>query len=139
MNSFFADTEVIHSYTRTEAIADGVLVDVSETAREAGFKVPVALTRAVWADCVEWTDETDSRKATHQDEAGRLWDVVYMGSIAARAPRPRSGDESRRVFELYRVPVEGRGIKPRLVTLAMYIGPGDQDEPVITIMKPNEG
>lgn len=27
--------EVIHSYTRAQAIADGVLVDISETAREA--------------------------------------------------------------------------------------------------------
>src|SRR6185437_8267129 len=40
--------EVIYSYTRAQAIADGVLVDVSETAKEAGFKYPVALTRMVF-------------------------------------------------------------------------------------------
>lgn len=36
---------VIHSYTRSQAIDDGVLVDVTATAQEAGFKVPTALTQ----------------------------------------------------------------------------------------------
>jgi len=30
----FEDTDVIYSYTRAQAIDDGVLVDVTETARE---------------------------------------------------------------------------------------------------------
>ncbi|MBV8248477.1 MAG: hypothetical protein JO200_08490 [Comamonas sp.] len=133
-NALFDSADVVHSYTRAEAIADGLLIDVTETAREAGFTVPVAITRAAWADCVEWTAETDKRKATHQDEAGRLWDVVYMARLAARA----RGDQPRRLFELYRVPVEGRGNKPRRVALAMHIGPGDTCAPVITIGMPNE-
>ncbi len=36
---------VISVYTRAQAIEDGVLVDVSETAREAGFRIPVAVNR----------------------------------------------------------------------------------------------
>lgn len=130
MNEFFQASDVIHTHTRAQLIEDGDLIDVSETAREAGFMVPVAITRAVWADCVEWTAETDKRKATIQDEAGRLWDVVYMARRAARV----RGDQPRRVFELYRVPVQGRGIRPRRVALAMHIGPGDDLSPVITIM-----
>lgn len=31
------DLELISAYTRAEALADGLLVDVTETAREAGF------------------------------------------------------------------------------------------------------
>jgi hypothetical protein len=57
-----------------------------------------------------------------------------MARLAASA----SSDENRRLFELYRVPVEGRGIRPRRVTLAIHIGPGDVGEPVITITLPNE-
>ena len=38
----------IFAYTRAQAIEDGILVDVSETAREAGFRIPVAITRTVW-------------------------------------------------------------------------------------------
>ena len=36
--------DVIHSYSRTQAIKDGVPVDVTETAKECGFKYPVAVT-----------------------------------------------------------------------------------------------
>ena len=67
--------DVIYAYTRAQALADGVLVDVSETAREAGFRWPVAMTRAGWENCVAWTED-DSRHQVLQDEAGRLWDVL---------------------------------------------------------------
>ena len=33
----FEPSDLIHSYTRAQAIADGVLVDVSDVAKEAGF------------------------------------------------------------------------------------------------------
>ena len=123
--------EPISSYSRAQAIADGMLVDVSETAREAGFVFPVAMTRAAWSDCVEWS-EADNLRLTYQDEAGRLWDVLWMASRAAR----RGGEEIR--FQLYRVARGGRGTRPRLVTLKGLCGPGDEGEPVITIMLPDE-
>jgi hypothetical protein len=41
--------EVIFSYTRAQAIADRVLVDVTPTALEAGFRFPVAATAALMA------------------------------------------------------------------------------------------
>lgn len=124
--------DVIFAYTRAQAIEDGVLVDVSEPAREAGFIYPVALTSTVWADCVAWS-ECDSRRQTCQDEAGRLWDVVWMAMQAAR-----KGQGSRLAFQLYRVPRGGRGMAPRLVTLSLVIGPGDDGQAVITIMMPSE-
>ena len=40
-------------YTRADAIADGVLNDVSEIAKEAGIRYPVAMTSAAWSECVE--------------------------------------------------------------------------------------
>jgi len=39
--------DIIFSYTRAQAIEDGVLVDVSELAREASFRYPVAVTQGV--------------------------------------------------------------------------------------------
>ncbi len=123
----------ISAYTREQAIEDGVLVDVSTAAREAGFSVPIALTRAAWEECVAWTD-ADSRRQTTQDEAGRLWDVLWM----ARIPAQRAGGRSALRYQLYRVPRGGRGVTPRLTTLKMVCGPGDQGEPVITIMLPDE-
>lgn len=125
--------EVIHSYTREQAIGDGFLVDVTETALEAGFCIPVALTRAVWEDCVEW-DEKDSKRQTYQDLSGRLWDVINMAFFAARMGKSQSSF----LYQVYRVPRGGRGRKTRRVILKSVIGPGDQGEPVITIMQPNE-
>ena len=119
---------VISVYTRTQALADGVLVDVTDTAREAGFVFPVALTHAVWEDCVGWSAEDTKRKGGPQDEMGRLWDVLWMAKLAAR-----KGGE-RILFQLYRVPREGRGVRAKLVTLAAHCGQGDDGEPVVTIM-----
>jgi hypothetical protein len=119
--------EPISVYTRRQALDDGFLVDVSETAREAGFRFPVAMTRAAWEDCVSWSEE-DNKRQTYQDEAGRLWDVLWMASVAARR---NSGSELR--YQLYRVPRGGRGVRPRLVVLQMHCGPGDEGEAVITI------
>jgi hypothetical protein len=48
----FDNADLIHAYTRAEAIADGALIDVSAVARKAGIRYPVALTAAVWAKCV---------------------------------------------------------------------------------------
>ena len=38
---------LIHAYSRSQAIEDGVLIDVTATAREAGSRYPVALA-ATW-------------------------------------------------------------------------------------------
>lgn len=130
MTEIFGGT--IHTYGRAEAIEDGILVDVTQTACEAGFAIPVALTIGAWVDCVAW-DAADGHRQTYQDEPGRLWDVLWMSAQAARR-----GSGERIVFQLYRVPRGGRGIRPRLTTLQMTIGPGDAGEPVITIMLPGE-
>jgi hypothetical protein len=67
----FEDAHLVHRYTRADALRDGVLIDVSPTAREAGIRYPVALTRAAWERCVAVPPGVAC-----QDEAGRLWDVV---------------------------------------------------------------
>lgn len=130
--SFFG--KVISTYTRAQAIEDGVLIDAGAMAREAGFKWPVALTSAAWANCVAWTED-DSRQQIYQDESGRLWDVMYMASHAIRTSK-RSGD--RLLFQLCRVPRDGHSTEAVLVTLKLIVGPGDAEEPVITILLPNE-
>ena len=50
-----------------------MLIDVSPVAWEAGIRYPVALTRAVWERCV-----AVPAGVLCQDEAGRLWDVLWM-------------------------------------------------------------
>ena len=71
-DSLFSADDLIYSYTRAEAIADGVLVDITATAAEVAFKINLAITCAAWAD---WADEIEAHKVTTQDEKGRLWDI----------------------------------------------------------------
>lgn len=128
-DDYFGDA--ISTYTREQAIEDGVLFDVSEMAQEAGFKIPVAITQAVRDDCVVWTDK-DAEKY-YQDEKGRQWDVIVMAHLYAR--RNKSTNEF--MFPLHRIPRVGHGGK-RNITLKCTVHGGDNGEPVITIMQPNE-
>ena len=125
---------MISTYTRAQAIEDGVLIDAGAMASEAGFKWPVALTVAAWADCVAWSED-DSRRQIYQDESGRLWDVLYMASHAIRTSK---GSGDRLLFQLYRVPRDRQSTEAVLVTLRLIVGPGDNGEPVITILQPHE-
>ena len=129
------DWHVIHAYTRAEALDDGVLVDVTATAKEAGFKVPTAVTAAVFNECIEWTEEDARQSRTYQDQAGRLWDVLYLAAVKARSLRGRRQNQLQ--YEIHVVPRPGHD-HPRLRTLKLVIGPGDDAEPVATIMLPNE-
>jgi hypothetical protein len=130
--SFFGD--IISTYTRAQAIEDGVLIDISSTAKEAGFEWPVAMTAGAWADCVAWSD-TDSQAQVYQDQSGRLWDVIFMAFQAISLSR-ETGD--RLLFRLYRVPRDGHSTDAELTTLKLVVGPGDSGEPVITILLANE-
>ena len=124
---------VVHTITRAQLLVDGFLVDVSAIAAEAGFKVPVAMTTEVWSECVRWTAEDSKAQRTYQDQEGRLWDVVWMAMHAARACHP---DRTQVQFGVYRVARNGVASRPTLAHLKLMIGPGDQGEPVATILLP---
>jgi hypothetical protein len=121
------NADLIHRYSRADALADGVLIDVSAVAREAGIRYPVALTAAVWAKCVAVPPGV-----LCQDEAGRLWDVLTLLRCAVRG---QSGAEVR--FAVH-VRNDNRQRTPPLVRLKALCSPGDQGEPVVTVMLPDE-
>ncbi len=134
----FENTPVVHRYTRADGLRDGTLVDVTETAREAGFKVPVAITAAVQDQCVRWTEEDTRRKPRfHQDEDGRLWDMLWMAACRSREIARSGSRASPALFQVIVVPRPGHG-RRRLRTLKLVIGPGDAGEAVATIMLSDE-
>ena len=138
---------VIYSYTRAQAVADGVQVEVSTVAAEAGIRFPVFLTRGVYDAYV-----TVPEGVTGQDEAGRLWDIVWMlrFAIIRSKPRPRPQQRERvsegRVREAQpdRVPValyvRNDNHRAKLVKLIATCGPLDMDDPApaITVMLTGE-
>ena len=124
----------ISTYTRAQAIEDGILVDVSDTAREAGFTIPVAVTRSVWRRLVALPDGYRG----FQDERGRLWDVLWM----ARHYALRASDRDRVIMC-----VLVRGIRKDLRDShrparkhfpIVAIGTGDEGRAAITIMFPED-
>ncbi len=121
--------EIIYAYTRKQALADGVQVDVSTTAREAGIRFPVFITRTAFDAYV-----TVPPNVTGQDEAGRLWDIVWMLRFAIQRSRPGC---DRLPVALY---VRNDNRAARLVKLTASCGPLDMDDPqpAITVMMPDE-
>jgi len=137
--------EVIYSYSRAQAIEDGVLVDLNDPSftfrsglnicAEAGIKYPVAMTIAAYSVTVS---EPESALPPGQDVSGRLWDVLTMFKLAAK----QGGTEVRfSVSVVNWVSVDGERInrtKRETVALKAICGPGDGCEPVITIMLADE-
>ncbi|QJX01099.1 DUF6573 family protein [Frigoriglobus tundricola] len=120
---------VIDAYTRGQAMADGVLIDVTEVAKETGFRIPVAVTAALWAEYVAVPTGVGD-----QDERGRLWDVLFMLLVAIRRGRG-FGAELR--YHLH-VRNDNRDGEPPLVELKAVCGPADDGSPCVTVMLPDE-
>jgi hypothetical protein len=120
--------EVVSTYTRAQAIEDGVLVDLSRLAREAGFRWPLAVTRAVW-DVLE---PSAALKAEGQGCDGRAWDMLTI--LRASLHSAKAGREVR-FAPLFIMEPGGR---PQAGALKAVSGPGDEGEGVISVMLPTE-
>ncbi|MFD8387435.1 DUF6573 family protein [Streptomyces sp. NPDC059679] len=125
-------------YTRAHAIESGALIEADPgIAAEIEFPAPVAMTEAVYADCVAVPEAYAWDTGIRLDGAEREWDLLITASRAIKAAAG-SGRPPRLAFSLYRVPVDGRSRDPQRVTLVAEASPGDDGERVITIMRPSE-
>jgi hypothetical protein len=128
---------VICAYTREQALDDGVLVDVTEMAAEAGFKFPVAVTQRLHAEVLT----PDPRaEAEGQSFDGRCWDALHMLHMAIKGVLPAKtqqgpGPGQTTLYQCYFI-MKRR--QRKLLTLKAVCGPGDNMEPVITLMLPDE-
>ena len=116
--------QIIDSYTRANAIEDGFLIPVSELfpSDTRLFKYPVCITRAIWnlIDC--------------KDPGGWVWDLCYM---ATKSPSFKMLSESEKLYKI-NLPRKHGSIQTKSYKLLCKVGPGDNAEPVITIMFPGE-
>ena len=123
--------DVIHRYTRAQAIDDGMLIDFTDPESDTGdvcrqyYKFPIACTSAVF-DIMQKAVENPRYC---QDYAGILHDMLFMSKVMKRKL-----DESTVIF---RVIIAGAG-RQRNYDFKLQVGPGDNGEPVITIMLPSE-
>lgn len=118
---------VIYSYSRKQAIEDGVLIDLNAICPEECkiYKFPVACTSAVWAI----VDQAVKNKRHCNDLKGVVWDMLYMSTVMKRMVSPTTAH--------FQVIIKGAGRRSTF-TFQIVCGPGDNAEPVMTIMLPEE-
>lgn len=118
----FTKDDLIFAYTRQQALADGVLRDVTPFAWAAGIRYPTALTAGVWAACV-------GTKGKFELELPGLMRLLHEFVAAAKAAK----DKSRLQFQA--APADGSG---EAVTVVVVCGPDDDGAPCLTIMLPED-
>lgn len=116
--------EIIFSYTRAQAIEDGVLVDLSGPfpIDTRIFKYPVACTSAVW-QLIE-----DAHEKFGQEYGATVWDICFMAVNC----QIEQIDPSTVLFRVG-IPLGGKEH-----TLKIVCGPGDDGKLVMTVMLPYE-
>ena len=113
--------ETIYSYSRSQAIEDGVLVDLSQAdSIRQHWKHPFACTSAVW------TIIEEALQHPGQDVSGICHDISTMAKLAIRSVR-----ETEQIR--FTVIITGK-----MHALKLHIGPGDTAAPVLTLMLPYE-
>ena len=141
MSSLFTEADLIHVYTRADAIRDGVLVELEpELCHEAGFRCPVDVTASVWGII----EPNEQERGDGQDLTGRTWDVLNLARFTLRRATP---------FETYEPPIavrfpcafwmkrpEYRAGRRGQVTLTLkaVLGADFDGSPCITVMLPDE-
>jgi hypothetical protein len=148
-------SEYIDVYSRQDAIADGILVDLMQPSlvslvKQAGFRYPIAMTKTAFSRYVEFDLLADNYYG--QDLIGRLWDVLCMLSVQIKPNR----NKSEIYFVFTCLPNQHQAIDYqyddfleidagddfpssfKLCKLKAVCGAGDNGEPCITIMLPSE-
>jgi hypothetical protein len=122
-------SDLIYSYSRTRGLSEGVLIDVSDLAREAGFKLPVAVSDSLY-HCYLTPPLELAKEGQSLD--GRLWDTLSVLRYAIKAASSTDRISFSVLFQM------ASDAEPEPVDLLAVCGPGDFGEPVITIMLPSD-
>ena len=137
-NNPFEGFEMIYSYSRTQALADGVLMEMKE-AQRFGFKLQVVCTDRVWRSLI---GNTDPAQRTIKEVVGEslILRAAYLAAKTKMAME-RAGVADALPDRLdFHVLIEEDGEGPRDVQLYMLIHPDDDGsmKPVATIMYPDK-
>ena len=128
----FDDAQIIYSYSRAQALADGVLVDVTAHAAEVGFALPVAVTAGLWTHYIK---PAQALRDQGQSEHARLNDVLTLLRAAIGRLRVAGQPSDRVTFRVMFLMPPDRSVTVRLVAVC---GPGDDGAAVVTVMLEGE-
>lgn len=123
---------IVYAYTRAQALADGVLVDVTEEAKQFGYKVPVAVTANLFNLYVRASEGmiTVSGHSCIRTSGGILWITsVFTSGLVEHPPTISRHNTSGPNFEhliLHGLPDGLAGGSPQLGNGgSVFIPPGD--------------
>ena len=131
------EVEVIYTYSHQQAVEDGMLIDVSLTARRMGFDVPVFVTNTVWAEAI-CPDGVNCGSRT-----GLF--LAYVKGILRNLHEEDALEDD--LIELpmtlpmvgvHVVDREGKEIEPEERTLWLHLDANDEGEPIFKIMFPED-
>ncbi|KFU75410.1 hypothetical protein SAMN04489729_6996 [Amycolatopsis lurida] len=128
----FNGWEIIHAYTRADALRDGELVEAdTDLLKQTGFRWPLAYTRSVFEGFINWDTTDEDRAHIHQTRRDRERSVLLALHAAIRAHT--NPNDHTLSFTVRVTPRRGQG-RSHHVTLYANFGPGDDAEPVITVL-----
>ena len=126
--------EPVSVYSRSDALADGVLIEADPAmCKEAGIRIPVAISDHLWS--VVNPDNIETMPG--QSLSGRLWDLLWMFRISVGS-RKGQGSDRLTYKVLMQLRREGCPVRVEEFQVLAVCGPGDQGEPVITLMFPED-
>ena len=129
--------DVIFAYTREQALSDGVLVDITGFAHRI-FKISVAVSQAVWADYIESSLLGRSDRENARATEWRALDVLEALYRQIKLNQESGNDDTTVLFKTMLMLGEGAAKGVKAVVFKSVICGGDNGEPVITIMLPEE-
>ncbi|MBF0480255.1 MAG: hypothetical protein HQK81_08320 [Desulfovibrionaceae bacterium] len=124
----FDNFKLIFSYSRKQALDDGVLVDITQEAKESGFKIPVAVSDNLFH---EYINPPPGLEGEGQSARGRLHDVLHMLKVAISSNK----NEPMLFFDVLFLMRHGHHDK---VELFAEIGPDGAGKPCMTICLPSD-
>ena len=129
----FEGHNIIFTYTRAQAISDGVLHDVTNTAKDCGFRIPVAVTDTIWQRWVNVDHKPELLEVGQTTEA-RLRDLLMVLWFRIKT-LPKDANTERLTFVVrFLMDAEKETVEEPVLTADC--GPGDAGEPVVTVLRP---
>jgi hypothetical protein len=122
----FTNDDLIYGYSQAQAIADGLLHLVPKEISRVYFRYPVILSNSL----MTVIEESIQSKALKRDYRSVMHDVLTAAHMAAKKG---SGESALKT----RVAISGSGCKI-VYDLVIVCGPGDDMQPSITIMFPED-
>ena len=104
----FSDFTIVSTYSRKQALADGVLIDSTATAQTYGFKLPFAISDALYRGYVM---PPAGLAGEGQSLEGRMHDLLMLANIAAK----KGLEQDQVEFEVLFLMMPGKHEKVRCV------------------------